>query len=614
MAKEGVVLPYSTGRWAYDVFLNFRGADTRDGFTSVLYKSLKERGIRTFFDDDELSRGKEIKSSLLRVIEESMIGIVIFSPNYAFSAYCLDELVHILDCCKGHDRLVLPVFVDVDPSHVRYQVGTYGDAMAKHEDHHRVDQPKLQKWRQALADAADLSGWHIQQGSKSEFTFIRKIIGEVSRRINRNHLHNIGNHLVGLESRVHDVTTLLELESDQKTIMVGICGLGGIGKTTLAQAVFCSISGQFEGICFLADVSQKSHDLGLVRLQETLLSDLVDEKNIKFTDPREIIPTIKHRLRQKKVLLILDDVWDMVELESLAGDCDWFGSGSRVIITSRNTHLLNSHGVDRQYKLQTLNEEEAFELFCWKAFENKEANPIYMELSKSVASYSLGIPLVLELVGSDLFDKPIAEWESLLDKYKRYDPRDIPGLLMISYQNLDDDVKTIFLDIACCFNGYKVEYLTDLLLNGRGFSPKYALQVLISKSYIKIEDGVVRMHDLVQDMGRAFNHRESRSQPGNSKRLWFYQDILNVLNNNMGGPAVEIMKIDLPKHEEVIWDGNGFKNLENLKILEIINARFSEVPKIFPDDLRVLNWKGYFKGANYKNQHSGNTSGCCNIL
>ncbi|XP_057438845.1 disease resistance protein RPP2B-like isoform X2 [Lotus japonicus] len=224
-----------------------------------------------------------------------------------------------------------------------------------------------------------------------------------------------------------------------------------------------------------------------------------------------------------------------------------------------------------------------------------------MELSKSIVRYTQGIPLVLELIGSGLFGKPISEWKYIFDSYLSHgeDDQSIWRLLhKISYEGLDDDVKTVFLDIACCFNGYKVDFLTDLFLNARGFSPTYALQVLISKSLIKIDGGVVRMHDTVQMIGRSIVKEEPPIEPGKRSRLWYYEDILDVLKNNTGGPAVEIMKIDLPKDKQVLWDGNGFKNMENLKILEIINARFSEVPKIFANSLKVLNWKGYFGGAN----------------
>ncbi|XP_061346362.1 disease resistance protein Roq1-like [Gastrolobium bilobum] len=403
-----------------------------------------------------------------------------------------------------------------------------------------------------------------------------------------------------MESQLREITSLLELESDERTIMLGIWGMSGVGKTTLARAVHNSISDQFEGLCFLADVRQKSHDLGIVTLQETLLCEIVEEKDNKFADVSEIIPLLRQRFHRKKILLILDDVSEPEQLKSLAGGCDWFGSGSRVIITTRDRRLLLDHGVDREYALDPLDEEEALELFCWKAFENKEPDPVYMNLSKQVVRYSNGIPLVLELIGSYLFDKLIVKWKSVLKTHRRFSTianglNDmIFWILKICYDSLDEDVKTIFLDIACCFHGYELDHVTYLLLNGRGFHPGYGLQVLISKSFVKIDGGLVKVHDLIKDLAIKIFYQESPSDPGKRSRLWYYKDVLKVLRQRTGTSCVEVLKIDLPKGEEVHWDGTGFKKMTNLKILEIRNARFSEIPKIFPNNLKVLIWKGCF--------------------
>lgn len=117
----------------YDVFLSFRGADTRFSFTGNLYQALCDRGIRTFIDDRELQGGDEITPTLVKAIEESMIFIPVFSHNYASSSFCLDELEHIIQCVKVKGRLVLPVFYGIEPSDVRHQTGSYGEAIATHE-------------------------------------------------------------------------------------------------------------------------------------------------------------------------------------------------------------------------------------------------------------------------------------------------------------------------------------------------------------------------------------------------------------------------------------------------------------------------------------------------
>ena len=143
----------------FDVFLSFRGEDTRLGFIGHLYNALCQRGINTFIDDN-LQRGEEISVGLLKVIENSRISIIVFSENYASSKWCLNELVKIVEC-KKKDQLVLPVFYNIDPSEVRNQKGKFGEALSKHEE--KLKDDKVQSWREALFEAANISGWHYQR-------------------------------------------------------------------------------------------------------------------------------------------------------------------------------------------------------------------------------------------------------------------------------------------------------------------------------------------------------------------------------------------------------------------------------------------------------------------
>ena len=158
--NQGVSFSSSTCRWDYYVFLSFRGEDTRNGFTGHLYRALFDKGINTFIDND-LRRGEEISLELLKAIKSSKISIIIFSQNYAFSTWCLDELVEILNC-KENGQLVLPVFYKVDPSEVRKQEGNFKVALAEQEIKFKNNIEKVQKWRAALKEAASLSGWHYK--------------------------------------------------------------------------------------------------------------------------------------------------------------------------------------------------------------------------------------------------------------------------------------------------------------------------------------------------------------------------------------------------------------------------------------------------------------------
>ena len=148
----------------FDVFLSFRGQDTRHGFISHLYEALQLRGIHTFIDN-KLPRGENISAELLKAIENSTMSIIVFSENYASSAWCLDELVKIIEC-RENNQLVLPIFYKVDPSEIRKQQGKFGEALTRHEENFN-DKEKVQRWRKALLKAGGISGWDC----KSRYLF-----------------------------------------------------------------------------------------------------------------------------------------------------------------------------------------------------------------------------------------------------------------------------------------------------------------------------------------------------------------------------------------------------------------------------------------------------------
>ena len=161
MARQSSSSSFSY-RFTNDVFLSFRGKDTRHSFTGNLYKALSERGINTFIDDKKLPRGDEITSALEKAIEESRIFIIVLSENYAWSSFCLNELDYILKFIKGKGILILPVFYKVDPSDVRNHTGSFGKALTNHEKKFKStnDMEKLETWKMALNKVANLSGYH----------------------------------------------------------------------------------------------------------------------------------------------------------------------------------------------------------------------------------------------------------------------------------------------------------------------------------------------------------------------------------------------------------------------------------------------------------------------
>ena len=148
----------SAARRKYDVFLSFRGEDTRYRFMGHLYEALIQKGIFTFMDDKKLERGKPISPDLLKAIEESRFAVVILSENYASSTWCLEELVKIIDCKKEKGMTVIPIFYNVDPSDVRKQTGTFAQPFVEHEKQFKE---KVGTWRAALGHVANIAGYHV---------------------------------------------------------------------------------------------------------------------------------------------------------------------------------------------------------------------------------------------------------------------------------------------------------------------------------------------------------------------------------------------------------------------------------------------------------------------
>lgn len=142
----------------HEVFISFRSEDTRKTFTSHLNAALERLDIKTYLDNNNLDRGEEIPTTLVRAIEEAKLSVIVFSKNYADSKWCLDELLKILECGRAKRQIIVPVFYDIDPSDVRSQRGTYAEAFAKHERNFN-EKKKVLEWKNGLVEAANYAGW-----------------------------------------------------------------------------------------------------------------------------------------------------------------------------------------------------------------------------------------------------------------------------------------------------------------------------------------------------------------------------------------------------------------------------------------------------------------------
>ncbi|MED6161928.1 hypothetical protein PIB30_065496 [Stylosanthes scabra] len=381
--------------------------------------------------------------------------------------------------------------------------------------------------------------------------------------------------LVGIDSKLEEVGGHIRIEVNDVRF-IGIWGIGGVGKTSIARRVYETNRSKFKASCFLADVRATCEKEGIVSIQKQLL----DRMNSKATFYNEFKgrELIRDSVCNKKVLLVLDDVDDESQLKNLAGAKDWFCPGSRIIITTRDRHVLNVPRAEIiTCEVEKLKENEALKLFCLKAFERPEPEEEYLDLLKELVEYCHGLPLALVVLGSHLHEKPIRVWQSAIENIKSSPDNDIFNILKISYAGLRLREKELFLDIACFFKGCERGYATNIL-KMCGYHAEDGIVTLINKSLLTIiNDGfggeMLGMHDLLEAMGKHIVIQESPNDPGKRSRLWSYKDVDLV-------PVQKLLPFFNDMTAKVCWS-------KKLIILHWVKAH---ILGNIPCSVRVLRW------------------------
>ncbi|KAH0654580.1 hypothetical protein KY289_032258 [Solanum tuberosum] len=412
----------------------------------------------------------------------------------------------------------------------------------------------------------------------------------MARLGSQRHASNARN-LVGMESHMHQVYKMLGIGYGGVRLL-GILGMSGVGKTTLARVIYDNIQSQFEGACFLHEVRDRSVKQGLEHLQETLLSEILVVKKLRINDSFEGANMQKQRLQYKKVLLVLDDVDHIDQLNALAGEREWFGDGSRIIITTKDKHLLVKYETEKIYRMGTLDKYESLQLFKQHAFKKNHPTKEFEDLSAQVIEHTGGLPLALKVLGSFLYGRGLDEWISEVERLKQIPQNEILKKLEPSFTGLNNIEQKIFLDIVCFFSGKKKDSVTRILESFH-FSPVIGIKVLMEKCLITILKGRITIHQLIQEMGWHIVRREASYNPRICSRLWKREDICPVLEQNLGTDKIEGMSLHLTNEEEVNFGGKAFMQMTSLRFLKFRNAYVCQGPEFLPDELRWLDWHGY---------------------
>ncbi|XP_043720713.1 disease resistance protein RPV1-like [Telopea speciosissima] len=582
----------------YDVFINFRGEDTRNIFVGHLYSALKGCGIQAFIDSKDLQKGEYI-GKLLSVIEGAKLSIAVFSQRYVESTWCLQELALMLKSHRTiHGQIILPIFFMVKTSDVKNQTGCFEILPQMHSEEAAET---ISMWKDALRAAGDMSGWVVDE-RYDQSVLVKEVVQDVWNQLNKVPLIGIKNP-VGLESRVQEVLFLLSNTSSNDAQFLGICGLGGIGKTTIATSVYNCISKNFSKRCILQDVrEQASQPDGIVCLQKKLLDVISPGKITELCSPKEGSQLIKERFQNMKTLLILDDVDDRTQLNALARDLNWFGLGSIIIITTRDRSVLSGFPENNRkiYVPEELNPERSLQLFSLHAFSTERPPHDFMDLSVEIVNTTGGLPLALEVLGSDLSmtkdkeDKPL--WDSLLQMLKQIPYDAVYKSLKISYDKLHDIEKAMFLDVACLFIGWEEETVISIW-EACGYEARYRMEILKRKSLLKIRESTkiieskkLWMHDQIRDVGRRIAYNERPENPHIHSRLWSHNNIMKVLNSGKGNEMVEGLLLDFNTNKNICLHTKNLEMMPKLRLLQVVGATMEGSFQCLPSELRWLRW------------------------
>ncbi|KAG0588047.1 hypothetical protein KC19_2G211500 [Ceratodon purpureus] len=557
----------------YDVFISHRGPDTKTGFVSFLHRDLEAAGLLAFLDCKSIDMGEDSWECIEDAIRKTPIAVVVFSESFAQSEWCLREL-HVM--LHTPSVKVLPVFYKVRPSEVRFpESGQLKDGFQKLIGRH--DKNSIEQWRADLEQASKLMGWeHAGAQGRLEGDLVKEIVEKVLNLANKPLPLFVGDYVVGIKEVVEDI--IQTIETKKTILMLGLWGMGGIGKSTLARELYNRLRGRFDASCYIEDVTEKVLQGGVVKVQNLILKDLCrNEAHIVVEDKSRGKTILEERLSKNRVLLVLDDVCDS-DAMGFWITRKMLSNGSLCMVTSRDRRVFElSCSLDMNEEVHIQHVQGLSDVDCRRVFASYAfggVSKVKPELERMVASISKacgGVPLVLKVCGSLLKNEGnVLVWNEVMERLNRgtiMNEEKIFGCLRMSYDSLQEQYQAMFLDISCALIGERCSFAI-CVWNASGWSASLGVRTLVERALVTVDaDGKFNMHDHLRDMGREIE-RKGRMGDGVIRRLWMPESSLVLLEEDEELPT-SLQTLIVHNH---YYQGHGRIDIDvsHLKELRII--------------------------------------------
>ncbi|KAJ4981379.1 hypothetical protein NE237_032216 [Protea cynaroides] len=415
-----------------EVFISYKNGHPSSDFTKLLHRHLKEKEIQAFMDWNDLRAGQPLSPEFSRGIQSSKISIPVICDTYVESKWCLCELAEMVECYESKGQIIMPIFFKVKPTDVQNHKGIVKALFKVHKQDERI-----LIWKNALRLVGGMAGYKVKDDGDHENvvkTFVERVLTLLSCFVAD------VEHPVKLSTWVEDI----EKQLGSGFAFVGIYGERGIGKTTIAKALFKRYYREFGKKCIIENISEKvskgaasegetskgKSSNVLQNLQKQFIED-ISEKKLDFyiSDVVKGKKLMKESLGGKRVLLILDGVDSKDQFEAFAIEFNWLSNESKIIITSRKKKFLQSYRIDeaKMYSPQKLDEGQSLELFCWHTFSKKQPSTNdYSQICRDVVILAKGLPLNLVKLADFLTnsnEEDLEVWEKSLEQLKKEFPR-----------------------------------------------------------------------------------------------------------------------------------------------------------------------------------------------